>query len=323
MVRSIGKCESARSVAPNLGFGLATVVACVLGACAVETVDYEAPVVGIDVTLTPVRDFSSGIVTPQGELFQVGYAAAVAAASGQIYVIDASVQGLVRIDDSRGDARLVYELEDATTSGIYVTTDLIVYVVDRQNRSVIELDESGWERRRYYDPRLIPAPVDVAETAFGGTVLIADELSQRLAMFDSMANPTGMLASMLSPVATAASIAAIASTDRYVFVLDSDSREVTQLDLMGRIVATYGEEELQLPVALAVDECERVFVADGHPDGLFVSARSEFGASSRAALPGQIAPTVTDLWIDGNELFVAAGAFGVQTLIIDPPCMGL
>jgi DNA-binding beta-propeller fold protein YncE len=323
MVRSIGKRETARFASPNARFGVAALVAYFIAACAVEPVDYEAPTVDIDVTLTPIRDFSTGIVTQQGDLFQVGYAAAVAAAGGQTYVVDASVQGLVRIDDARGEARLVYELEDTSTSGVYVTTDLIVYVVDRQNRSVIELDESGWERRRFYDPRLIPAPVDVTETAFGGTVLIADELTQRLAMFDSMANATGMLASTLSPVTTATSIAAVAATDRYVFVLDRDSREVIQLDLNGRIVATYGEEELRLPVALAVDECERVFVADGHPDGLFVSARSEFGASSRAKLPPDITLAVTDLWVAGNELYVAAGAAGVQALIVDPPCMGL
>ena len=323
MVRSIGKCESAQIAAPNGRFGLTTVAACFLAACAVEPVDYEAPTVGIDVTLTTIRDYSSGVVTSQGDLFQVGYAAAVAAASGQTFVVDASVQGLVRIDDARGEAILLYELADTMTSGVYVTTDLIVYVVDRQNRSVIELDESGWERRRFYDPQLIPAPVDVTETAFGGTVLIADELTQRLAMFDGMANPTGMLASTLSPVTAAASIAAVAATDRHVFVLDRDSREVTQLDLSGRIVATYGEEELQTPVALAVDECERVFVADGHPDGLFVSARSEFGASSRAGLSADIALAVTDLWIVGNELYVAAGAAGVRAFVIDPPCLGL
>ena len=165
--------------------------------------------------------------------------------------------------------------------------------------------------------------MDVTETAFGGTILIADELTQRLAMFDGMANPTGMLASTLSPVTMAASVEAVAATDRYVFVLDRDSREVTQLDLSGRIVATYGEEDLQLPVALAVDECERIFVADGHRDGLFVSARSEFGASSRAELPPEIVLAVTDLWMAGNELYVAAGAAGVRVFIVDPPCIGL
>lgn len=320
MVRGIGNCDRGRR--HRAGAVPVLFIACALGACVVAPADYDPPVAGIDVTLTPMRDLASGIVTSEGVPYRTDYAAAVAATSGQVYVVDPGAAGLVRIDYARGEARLIHGLEDATTAGVYVTTDLIIYVVDRQNRAVLELDESGRERRRYVDSRLIPAPVDVTQTGYGGTVLVADGLTQRLAMFDSIANPTGMLASTLSPVTIAASISAIAATDSFVFVLDRDAREVTQLDLQGRIVSTYGEEALLAPVALAVDDCERVFVADGHRDGLFVSSRSEYGASSRAALPAEIALAVTDLWIDGNELYVAAGPMGIQVLMIEPPCLG-
>jgi hypothetical protein len=152
-------------------------------------------------------------------------------------------------------------------------------------------------------------------------VLIADELSQRLAMFDAMSNPTGLFITTLSPVAVAASIAAIAATVDSVFVLDAASREVTQLDLNGRPVMTYGEDALLAPVALAVDECRRVFVADGHPGGLFVSSPEFYGSNSRALLPIEITPAVTDLWIDGNTMYVAAGNLGVYVMAVDPPCM--
>lgn len=302
-------------------------IACLASACALEPGAIEPPPsAGIDITLTPIREFGGGTMAPltkNGARQQLGYAAAVAASGGSVFVVDSTVPGLVRIDAARNDVLLMQRLEDAGTSGLYVTTDLIVYVVDRANRAVLELSESGWERRVFADTLLIPAPVDVTKMNWGATVLIADELTQRLATFDSMAGHTGMLTPTLSPVTVAASINAIAATNQFVFVLDSASREVTQLDFYGRPVGTYGEDALLAPVAMAVDECQRVFVADGHPDGLFVSSPDSYGISSRAAVPGEIAPAVTDLWIDGSELYVAAGTFGVHVLAIDPPCLGL
>jgi len=297
-----------------------------LSACAMDAGLGGAPVpAGIDVTLTTLDAFGAGgasTVMPHGGGVQLGYVAAVAASGGFIYVVDSLSSALVRLDPARTEVRVLHPLRDANTRGLYVSVDQIIEVVDRYNRAVVELDPSGWERRRFSDSRLIPAPVDVTQTNWGSTVLIADEISQRLAMFDAMSNPTGLLTTTLSPVAVAASITAIAATADSVFVLDAASREVTQLDLAGRAVATYGEDALLAPLALAVDECQRLFVADGHPGGLFVSSPESYGESARAALPPELGPAVTDLWIDGNTLYVGAGNLGVYILAVDPPCLG-
>ena len=253
---------------------------------------------------------------------RLGYAAAVAATGNVIYVIDAAASGLVRIDEASGEVRLLYELRDANTAGLHVSQDMIIQVVDRYNRAVIEIDQSGWERRRFSDSRLIPAPVDVTQTNWGSTILIADELSQRLAMFDSMSNPTGLFTTTLSPVVAAASIKAIAATENFVFVLDGASREVIQLDLSGRPFGTHGEDALLAPLSLAVDNCQRIFVADGHSDGLFVTSPEFYGSSTRASLPPEVTPAVTDLWIESNMLYIAAGNLGIYVMAIDPPCLG-
>jgi hypothetical protein len=297
-----------------------------LNACALDPVPGSGAVsAGIDVTLTPIDAFGAGgastMMSGTGGV-QLGYAAAVAATGGFVYVVDAASSALVLLDPASAEIRVLHPLRDPNTNGLHVSVDQIIEVVDRYNRAVVELDQSGWERRRFTDSQLIPTPVDVTQTNWGSTVLVADGLSQRLAMFDAMSNPTGLFTSTLSPVAVAASITAIAATADSVFVLDTASREVTQLDLNGRPVATYGEDALLAPIALAVDECHRVFVADGHPGGLFVSSPEFYGTNARAALPPEVAPAVTDLWIDGNMLYVAAGALGVYMMAIDPPCMG-
>lgn len=279
---------------------------------------------GIDVVLTPIEAYGPGATStiPVTGGVQLGYAAAVAAAGGLVYVVDGAASALVRLDPVRADVRVVYPLRDANTAGLYVSPDQIIQVVDRYNRAVVELDQSGWVRRRFVDSRTIPAPVDVTLSNWGSTVLIADGLGQRLAMFDAMSNPTGLLTTTLAPVAVAASITAIAAAGDAVFVLDTASREVTQLDMNGRPVATYGEDALLAPVALAVDECQRLFVADGHPGGLFISSPEFYGTSKRAALPPELTSAVTDLWVDGNTLYAAAGSLGVYVMAIDPPCMG-
>ena len=302
------------------------IAGCLLSACATEEGLVSLPVnAGIDVTLTPLSAFGasgSPAMIPGGNSTQLGYAAAVAATGNAIFVIDAAASGLVRLDEVSGEVRLLHELRDTNTSGLHVSRDMIIQVVDRYNRAVIEIDQSGWERRRFSDNRLIPAPVDVAQTNWGSTVLIADEVSQRLAMFDSMTNPTGLFTTTLSRVAVAASITAIAATEDYVFVLDGASREVIQLDLSGRPFGSHGEDALLAPVALAVDECQRIFVADGHSDGLFVTSPEFYGTNTRASLPPEVTPAITDLWIERNMLYIAAGNLGIYVMAIDPPCLG-
>jgi hypothetical protein len=305
---------------------LTVIAGCLLSACASEQGAVSVPMnAGIDVTLTTVSSFgaagSPNMIAGENPL-QLGYAAAVAATGNVIYVIDAAASGLVRLDEASGEVRLLYELRDANTTGLHASRDMIIQVVDRYNRAVIELDQSGWERRRFSDSRLIPAPVDVTQTNWGSTILIADELSQRLAIFDSMSNPTGLFTSTLSPVAAAASIKAVAATANFVFVLDGASREVIQLDLSGRPFGTHGEDALLAPMALAVDDCQRIFVADGHSDGLFVTSPEFYGSNTRAALPPEVTAAVTDLWIESNMLYIAAGNLGVYVMAIDPPCLG-
>lgn len=318
----------------NGGGAFTRSVACLVGmlltaslaACAMDPGNFDAGVdAGIDVTLVPISAIGgpgAPGLGPGGGNAQLGFAAAVAARAGQVFVVDSMAGALVKVDVFGGESRTLLKLRDAGTSGLHVTQDLIIYVVDRQSRSVLEVSDTGWERQRYADTRLIPAPVDVTEINWGSTLVIADELSKRLVLFDGLSNPTGMMNSTLSPVISVASIGAIAANNRSVFVLDTASREATQLDLQGRPLATYGEDALLAPVAIAADACGRVFVADGHADGLFVSAYEFQGTNARAALPGDIAAAVTDLWIDQTELYVAAGPFGVHVFSIQPGCTG-
>jgi len=303
---------------------LAVLAVVALHACATGTyAGGPPPSADIEVVLGPEQTIGGGapgFLTLGGQPRTLGFVSAVAASGGYLFVVDSTLPGLLRVDPISGEMQMLRRLRDATTHGLHVRQDLVVYLVDRQQRAVIELDESGHERHVIYEPELVAMPVDVALTDWGSSIVVADELAQRLVLFESFSTLLGILPNALTPVSVAASITAIAGTDQFVFVLDAASREVMQLDLGGRFVATYGEDALLTPVAMAVDECRRIFVADGHPDGLFVTSPDFYGTGARAALPGEIASTVTDLWIDGNELYVAAGVSGVWVMSIEPGC---
>ena len=320
MFGSCGK-ETVNRFDGMLGF-LVMPIFILLHACAGGTQALESSA-GIEVVLNPVQVIDgsgSAYVSSDGQSRMLGYVSAVAARGGYVFVVDSSISGLVRIDPVSGEMKYLWPLQDPTTRGLFVRPDLIVYVVDRHKRAIIELDESGHERHVFHEPVSMTMPVDVVMTDWGSSLVVADEMTQRLVTFESFSTLTGILPNSLAPISVAGSIAAIAGTERYVFVLDSASREVMQMDLAGRFVATYGEDALLAPVAMAVDECQRVFVADGHPDGLFVTSPDTYGSGFRAAMPRELLGNVTDLWIDGNELYVAAGVFGVWVMSIEPGC---
>lgn len=322
MLRGCEKAMFNKSV--RLSTLLILPVIMLLHACAAGTqASDSSSSAAIEVVLNPIRVFDgsgSGFSSPDGQALVLGFASAVAASGGYVFVIDSTASGLMRIDSVSGEMQFLRRLQDATTRGLFVRPDLVIYVVDRQNRAVIELDYSGHERHVFYKPEIVAMPVDVVMTDWGSSLLVADEMTQRLVKFESFSTLTGILPNALAPIRVAGLISAIAGTDRYVFVLDSASREVTQMDLAGRFVATYGEDALLAPVAMAVDECQRVFVADGHPGGLFVTSPDSYGSSFRAAIPPELVSNVTDLWIDGSELYIAAGVYGVWVMSIEPGC---
>lgn len=292
-----------------------------LGACAVDGFDHTSASVANDqpLSITLGRQIGASVSGPKNQ-GNIGFAAAVAARAGYVYIVDSAAGALVQVDPVNSVARPVRRLPDARHHGLHVTADQIVYVVDRSSRSVLQIDETGQVRRALSDERLLPAPIDVAGTTRGSVIVVADELTNELVIFDPFFGPAEVIGDARFPANRAVSITAIAGGADSVFVLDGIQREVLEFDLFGRLIASFGEDDLRVPVALAVDDCNRVVVADGHPAGLYVSGSGPFGRPVRVPLDVAVDSAVTDLWIDGSELYVAAGTGGVQVFFMEPPC---
>ena len=282
-----------------------------------------------DTTLTLVQEIGSGVRlrTPGSDFghaaarsYALGYAAAVAARGNDVYVVDQLSAELVHINLALGEARALTTLPDPATHGVYVTQDRIVYVVDKSARAVRQLDDAGQTIRLFADPTLIPAPVDVAETDWGGAIVVADALNNQLVMFNTLAGAFEVIGTKAPGRSLAQVIHAIAATRNSVYILDPQMGEVMRFNLLGIQIGNYGEDELQMPTALAVDRCNRLFVADQSGQGILVNLSDMMLPAVRAQHGAIILDQITDLWVDEGFLYVAAGAQGIKIFRIEPPC---
>ena len=305
-------------------------VVCLLTSCGVANLSGTGvaltPAAYAPVTLTPDKQIGSASLLQMqtaevgGPLraVQLGYVSAVAARGNDLFVIDVSRRALLRVNLVSGETRVLTSLADASTAGLYVTMDLNVYVVDKSNRSIRQLDWNGTTIRSYADNASMPAPVDVTLVGRGDKIVVADGIFSQLVIFNRLGGVRGVVGEQSTAAEIAQSITSIAAMGQDVLVLDSQMQEVTVFDLSGNRRATYVEDALRSPTAMAVDRCARVFVADQIAGKIYVGLPDM--TTIEALANDNIVNHITDMWIDGNLLYLAAGADGVKVMHIEPSC---
>jgi DNA-binding beta-propeller fold protein YncE len=305
----------------------AIVLAISMSACVgIEPGGYErsAELPAGETTLTLVQEIGAGTMLARrgtvDSVYTIGYASAVAARGNDVFVVDQSSGKLVRIDLAMGEVRELIMLDDPNTHGVFVTRDLLIYVVDKANRVVRQLDETGRTLRFFAEPDVMHAPVDVALTDWDNAIVVADALNGNLIMFDLLGGAFDTMGADQQRISLASTMHAIAATTKSVYLLDTGLEEVTRVGLGGNPLGIYGEDELSRPSALAVDRCGRLFVADQSGQGIFVSPSDMILPGSRVPGIGTGYERVTDLWLDEDFLYVAAGAEGIRIFRIEPPC---
>jgi len=269
-------------------------------------------------TLFRLRDMQASGVSMQ--TYTVGYAAAVAARGNDVYVVDRLAGQLLGLNLALGEARVLTNLADPDTHGLYVTRDQKIYVVDKIARSVRQFDADGRLLRSFEHLDLLPTPVDVTESSWGGDLIVADGLSNRLVRFNALASVMDTIGSNMTRNSIAQSIQSIASTANSIFVLDSEMGEAMRFSLRGNQTGNYGEDNLEFPTAMAVDACGRIFIADRSGQGILVSLPDMLQSAARAEPNMPFEGEITDLWVDGSNIYVAAGAEGIRIYLVEPPC---
>lgn len=269
---------------------------------------------------TPFGDQTVGLTLLQEVDIGMRYAAAVAARGNDLYMVDQVQHRLVHFDIARREWRPVAEMRSTSMTGLFVSEELYVFVVDRFERSIRQLDSTGRIARVFAHPDLLVSPVDVTMVNFDNQLIVADDLQNHLVVFDRLGNVISILGEARSGNQLTQSIGAISSFGDQVLIADPLMSEIARIDLRGFRTASYGEDDLRYPVAVTADPCGRIFVADRSLDHLFVEAPGVSRSADRVEISNPGASGVTDLWVDDNRLYVALGESGIGIYAVTPPC---
>jgi len=269
-------------------------------------------------TSLQVRGSAAGLAGRENVF--IGHVGAIAAHGSDIYIIDQASGALLRIDPGLREATYLARLANPMTHGLYVSRNGTVYFVDKAARAVRQIDRDGRPMESFEDLNNAPSPVDVTESDWGSTVVVADELTRQLVVFSPLGVVINVHGANERRLAIAQVLHAIAGTRDSIFVLDSSAaNEVMRFDLRGRQTGSYGEDDLEMPTALAVDDCGRLFVADSSGAGILVSSFGMRMPPVRAIQDFPAEREVNDIWIDGQFLYLA-GYEGIRVYLVEPAC---
>ncbi len=242
-----------------------------------------------------------------GAFFTFMRPAAIAVREGDVFVVDAGRNALLRIDPFTQAATALPVANVALAGPVQLAV--------RPDRSLLLIDSARVVHWFAADGRRLPSlqaptpdlgqPVDVVDDDAHGRVLVADALYRQILEF----NPAGRAWRVVVPrddTGTGlASLAALAVDARGIYLADPACRCIVLLHPSGRVLGRFGNADLVQTAALAADGRGRLFVADAGARQLrvFADGKPLQAFAYRSLGVGEI----TDLTIDSGTLYIAAG----------------
>lgn len=248
----------------------------------------------------------------------------VAAAGNDLFVTDTTRRTVFRIDRGSHAVSTFGPAGRDEGGGLHVDRGLNVYVGDPANRRVVQYTRTGSVVKIFRDEIRLKRPVDITMPDDETELFVADGLQGEIAVFGRLGGVSRVLGERGDRPAAFRAITALTSGPDGLYLVDTLARKVQVIDPRdGSLHYSLGGAGLRLPVALAVDRFNRVFVADGFNNSIQV-----FQRDLPAAAQGQALATaagflrITDLWLDDEgRLHVAdADAGRIQVLHIPRPC---
>jgi DNA-binding beta-propeller fold protein YncE len=234
---------------------------------------------------------------------------AVAARGHDLFVVDAGLAAVLRIDTLMETAVVLPGLPSRLGVKLHVMSDRSLLVLDPGSRRVLHYSRDGALINTYRDDINLSRPVAVAVDERRGLVLVADSLQNFIVAF----HLSGSASSIIVPGGGDAdadrslSLSAMAVANDGIYVLDRVARQVLHLATDGRIIEAFGAGVLQRPVAIAADDRGRIVVADAQTTSLKIFSAGEMieevKDSGLAQGPWQ---DIADIYADDlNNLYVA------------------
>ncbi|MEE8321049.1 MAG: hypothetical protein V3R68_04310, partial [Gammaproteobacteria bacterium] len=104
------------------------------------------------------------------------YISAVAARGNDIFIADTGQRKIFHINKAQHTLSTFAPLATGQTAGLYLTTGLSLYVVDRVQSQVIQYTRDGRLVTTFHDKSALSSPVDVVESDGLNRILVADNI---------------------------------------------------------------------------------------------------------------------------------------------------
>lgn len=232
---------------------------------------------------------------------------AIAVQSEYLYVVDDGADILYRFDlaSRRLEALLDLKAEmKGEVADVYVDKDFSFYLTDTEAGRVVHYDRHGRVLQVFRDHFNLVRPVAVTRLE-NGDVVIADGHYDHLLQFNSMGKLVAAHGGRGTGVAEFINIMTMAEGPDGYYVGARVGRRLQVLGRDGNYLYAFEEGTVVFPAAIAVDRNNRSYVADYMDNTIKVFDRgSLIGTIGRFGTGAGQFKRITDLWLDGNRLYI-------------------
>ena len=252
---------------------------------------------------------------------------AIAVQSEYLYVVDEGNNVLYRYDlvSERMEAVLDLKAEvKGEVADIYVSQDFSFYLTDTEAGRVLHYDRNGrllQEFRNYFN-LVWPVAVTVLE---GGDVIVADGRYDHLLHFDSKGELIATYGGRGEAVAEFLNITTMAKGPDGYYVGSRVGRRLQVIGWDGNYLYAFEEGSVVFPASIVVDRNNHSYIADYMDNTIKVFDRgTQIGTIGGFGVnPGEF-KRITDLWLDGNRLYIVDSLNGrIQAAKLAPDPMPL
>lgn len=249
---------------------------------------------------------------------------AVTARNNIVYFIDDRLMGLYaydRVAQSARSLKSVYAKLTRNPARLFLSEDNELFVIDSFGSQVLRYDLMGNFIARYSNPLNLNSPVGMCINPINQNVLIADSFYSHLIEF----SPSGQAIELhgfkgAGETPAGNHIIGMACGEKSVFIVSKFSSDINVFSYSGKFLYKISRPEARNPTAIAVDQFDRVYISDDFDDQIKIyddsGLTSRFGGSGSDASHFR---SIKDLWIDGDELYVADNMNRrIQVFLINP-----
>lgn len=250
--------------------------------------------------------------------------AAVAVIADTVYIADTGQRAIISFDRGTRTAAVVTSVPDMTVrAGLFVDRAYTLYLAEPASATVAVFDIDGNPYQTLRNDTELPQPVAVVTNASGDEIFVGDELAAHILVFNRAGTLTRSIGTGTGVDARFQSVVALASGPDQLYVSDRLGHQVHALAPDGSYRYAFGREDLDVPGALAIDDYNRVYVADNGDSTIkvFRGGLLEAVVGAPNDPVGLGFQVISSLWVSDGLLYIAdAARASVDILKVVPPC---